>query len=142
MKPTGPSIPYAATSDAQSRLNPSALTDLAPTNSHIYTPTHMVVSSYILPWRTPCVPLQPSNTTIGSARIHTDLSHTYVDVGCPEAWVKTRVTQLPYSFVQGIRHVVWIEIIRLPVLFEEGRVKTFRDDRAVHVVHIPVSAHQ
>jgi hypothetical protein len=53
-----------------------------------------------------------------------------MDVCCPEAGIETRTPQLLYGIIQGVWHIIWVEIIGGCIMFEERRVDCLGNIRA------------
>jgi hypothetical protein len=59
-------------------------------------------------------------------------------VGGPKARVEARRSQLPHGIVQGVRHIVWVQVLRCGVYLEQCRVYALGYDGALLVSHGPV----
>jgi hypothetical protein len=64
-------------------------------------------------------------------------SDTDMHVGRPEARVESRVSHLADRFVQSVRDVVRVQVIRALAIPEEGRVDALGDLRALKISHEP-----
>jgi hypothetical protein len=59
-------------------------------------------------------------------------------VGGPNARVEARRSQLPHGVVQGVRHIVWVQVLRCDVCLEQCRVYALGYDGSLPVSHGPV----